>query len=145
MAGVEAGRQLLEGRGDVRLAYLFGSAAREEVRSSSDLDVAVLFEPRPDPLDLDRFTVELQGAARRDVDLIILDSAPPVLAHEIIATGRLLVSRDETERVSFEARATARYLDTTHLRRVQYAYLREAGRTTWMGEQPTERLRRVLG
>jgi predicted nucleotidyltransferase len=84
--GVEAVRQLLEERGDVRLAYLFGSAARGEARPSSDIDIAVLFEPRPDPRELDRLTTEIERAAHRRIDLVTLDSAPPLLAHEIIAT-----------------------------------------------------------
>ena len=37
----------------------------------------------------------------------------------------LVMCRDEDERVRFETRTTARYQDTAHLRRVQYAYLRE--------------------
>ncbi len=122
---MEAIRRLLEERRDVRIAYLFGSAVRGEERPSSDLDVAVLCRPRPQPRELDRLTAELQEAAHRRVDLVVLDSAPPLLSHEVIATGRLLVCRDEAERVTFEVRANARYLDTAHLRRVQHAYLRD--------------------
>ena len=118
-------QRVLEGRGDVRLAYLFGSAARGEERTSRDLNVAVLFAGAPEPRNLDRLTTELQGAAHRRVDLVVLNSAPPLLAHEVTATGRLLICRDEDERVRFEARTIARYLDTAHLRRVQHAYLRE--------------------
>jgi len=36
-------RRTLDARPDVRLAYLFGSAARGELRPRSDLDVAVPF------------------------------------------------------------------------------------------------------
>ena len=125
MDGLEPIRDILERREDVRLAYLFGSAARGAVRTSSDIDVALLFSSIPEPRDLDRLTEELEASARRRVDLVILNSAPPLLAHEVVATGRLLVCRDDDERVRFEVRAIGRYLDTGHLRQVQHACLRD--------------------
>lgn len=42
-------RRVLEARRDVRLAYVFGSAARGEVRSRSDVDIALLFDQEPAP------------------------------------------------------------------------------------------------
>jgi hypothetical protein len=117
--------RIVERREDVRLVYLFGSAARGAARTASDLDLAVLFTPVPEARALDQLTAELQAAARRRLDLVVLNIAPPLLAHEVIATGRLLVCRDEDERVRFEARAIGRYLDTGHLRKIQHAYLRE--------------------
>ena len=122
---VEAVRRVLEGRADVRLAYLFGSVARGEGRASSDLDVGVVFSPVPAAAELDRLAIELEVAASRRVDLAVLNDAPPLLTHEAIRANRLIVCRDEDERVRFHTHATARYLDTARLRRVQHAYLRE--------------------
>lgn len=59
------------------------------------------------------------------VDLVDLSVAPPLLAHEVVSQGKLILSRDEDERVEFETRAVARYLDTAHLRKVQHEYLRK--------------------
>jgi len=36
------------------------------------------------------------------VDLVVLSAAPPVLAPEVFARGRLLMCRDEDERVRLE-------------------------------------------
>jgi hypothetical protein len=124
MERLEAIRRVLESRGDVRLAYVFGSAARGEARPSSDVDVAALFETSPEAGDLDSLATELQTAAGRRVDLVVLNTAPPLLAREIVKTGRRLTCRSEGERVAFETRAIARYMDTAHLRRVQDRYLR---------------------
>ena len=118
-------RRLLEGRTEVRLAYLFGSVARGEARRSSDLDVGVVFSPIPAPAQLDQLATDLEAAAGRGVDLVVLNDAPPLLTHEAIRARRLIVCGDEDERVGFETRATARYLDTAYLRRVQHNYLRE--------------------
>ena len=123
--GLQSIRDLLHGRADVRLAYVFGSTVRGEARASSDVDVAASFDPPPAPRDLDQLTSDLGGAIGREVDLVSLNTAPPLLAHEIVKTGRILVCRSEDERIRFETRVAARYLDTAHLRRVQYRYLRE--------------------
>ena len=122
---IAAARRVLDGRAEVRLAYLFGSAARGEDRRSSDLDVGVVFSPIPAPALLDQLGTDLEAATGRRVDLVVLNEAPPLLTHEAICAGRPIVCRDADERVEFETRATARYLDTAHLRRIQHHYLRE--------------------
>lgn len=116
---------LVERNLDVSLAYLFGSVARGEARRGSDLDLAVLFTRMPSPERIAEIVVAVELAARRSVDLVVLNSAPPLLAHEVVSTGRLLVCRDDSERAAFEAMAMIRYLDTGHLRRIQHQYLRE--------------------
>ena len=112
-------------RQDVRLVYLFGSTAAGTARRGSDADIAILFDEVPAPDMLDLLSERLGAAAKRPVDLVVLNYAPPLLAREVIARGRLLLCRDDEDRVRFETRTTARYQDTAHLRRVQYAYLRE--------------------
>lgn len=124
VSGTDAIHAFLLARDDVRLAYVFGSGARGELRPGSDLDVAVLFAREPALEALDRLSFDLSEAAGRTVDLVLLGTAPPLLAHEVVSTGRLLVCRDEEERVAFETRTAARYLDTARLRRVQDDYLR---------------------
>jgi hypothetical protein len=85
----------------------------------------VLFLLVPAPRELDRLATDLEAVAGRRVDLVVLNEAAPLLTHEAIRAGRLIVCRDEEERVRFQTRATARYLDTGYLRRVQHRYLRE--------------------
>jgi hypothetical protein len=110
---------------EVRLAYLFGSVAEGRQTEESDLDLGVLVSPAQDSFALERLQGELERAAHRKVDLVELSSAPPLLAQHIVSRGRLLLSRDEDERVAFVTRIIAKYLDTAHLRNVQHAYLRE--------------------
>jgi Polymerase beta, Nucleotidyltransferase len=89
------------------------------------VDLAVLLEPDDDLRALDRLQVELERASGRDVDLVNLPSAPPLLAHQAVSRGELLLARSEDERVAFETRTAAKYPDTAHLRNVQNEYLRE--------------------
>ncbi|HXV60710.1 MAG TPA: nucleotidyltransferase domain-containing protein [Vicinamibacteria bacterium] len=125
MKGVGKLQDVLRGRSDIRLAYLFGSTAHGRQRPSSDVDIGVLFASQPTPATLDGLAAELASAARQSVDLVNLGTAPPLLAHEIVSQGKILVCRDDEERARFEARVIARYLDTAHLREVQYGYLRD--------------------
>jgi predicted nucleotidyltransferase len=126
---VAAVRQLLQADPRVRVAWLFGSAARGTAGARSDIDVAILVAA---PLAAGEEMVlreALAAAARRRVDLVFAEEAPPLLAREIVADGVLLACRDDEARVAFEGRALARYLDTRHLREVQHAYLRERVRS----------------
>jgi predicted nucleotidyltransferase len=122
---MDAIRRLLETRDDVRLAYVFGSVAGGRARSTSDVDVAVLFSGAPAPAALDRLTEDLEDAAGRRVDLVDLGKAPPLLAHQVVSKGSCVVCRQPAERAAFETRTVLRYLDTAHLRKIQHEYLRK--------------------
>ena len=107
----------------------FGSRARGEAGPASDVDVAVLLDR---PLDL---AAELALRAdvvdelhRDDVDLVILNAAPPLLRYEVVAAGSRLFARDDEAADAFERRAAMECFDTAHLRAVQQAYARDARR-----------------
>ena len=95
------------------VAYMFGSKARGSHTPESDIDIAVLLSEAPEEmleyyLDLaDR----ISKAFAESVDLVILNSAPPVLKHQVIKHGKLLYSRELTGRVEFESKAEKEYLD----------------------------------
>ena len=123
MTPLENVRHVLDGRDDVRLAYVFGSVARGRARPRSDVDVAVLFEADPEPRVMDDLAEELEDAAGRRIDLVDLATAPPLLAHQVVSTGTCIVCRHPKDRAAFETRTVIRYLDTAHLRKLQHRYL----------------------
>ncbi|MGH7893482.1 MAG: type VII toxin-antitoxin system MntA family adenylyltransferase antitoxin, partial [Candidatus Binatia bacterium] len=88
MPGLEALTATLDGRTDVRLAYVFGSVATGRVHRTSDVDVALVFTAPPEPGTLDLLTEELEAAVGRPIDLVNLATAPPLLAHEVVRSGR---------------------------------------------------------
>jgi len=116
-------RAVLASQPGVRLGYVFGSAARGALRADSDVDVAVRFAARPTLDGLAALALNLERAAGRRVDVIDLDTAPPLLLREVVKEGRLLFAASDDERVAFETAALARYADTAHLRHVQAEYL----------------------
>lgn len=98
---------------DVACVYLFGSTARGESHASSDVDVAVLYDPRPEPT----LTVgsvlacELEKELRQTVDLVVANFAPPDLVHRILRDGELVFERNASARIQFEIRARNEYFD----------------------------------
>lgn len=112
-------RGVLEAHKGVVVAYLFGSAARGELRPSSDVDVAVLISvaAHADSREATRASLQtslqadLQEAAHRPVDLVILNHASPDLVHRVLRDGVLLIERDRSARIRFEVRSRNDYFD----------------------------------
>ncbi len=110
---------MLESRTGVRLAVLFGSAARGEAGPGSDLDVGVLFDPgRESAAALE---VALARATGRRVDVVRLDAAPPLLRFEIARDGRVLLERAPHAWVDFRARAMTDWWDWAPTARLLHA------------------------
>jgi len=94
----------------VRLAAAFGSVARGEDRLGSDLDLGLLLDP--DSLALRREVEVLLGrAARREVDFVYLNEAPPLVRFEIARDGVLLLERHSHDWSDFRARAMIDWWD----------------------------------
>jgi uncharacterized protein len=108
-------------REGVVAAMLIGSQARGTAGPLSDVDVAVWHElslGSQTPLSLQ---LALASAASRalgtdEVDVLMLNGAPPLLRHRAIRDARRIVDRDPKARVRLEARALLDYLDTKPLR-----------------------------
>ncbi len=103
------------------LAYLFGSQAAGLTHAESDVDVAVLLNESltADERFAARLTLigELSRIFRTDnVDVVILNDAPPLLAYEVLRGGVLLYSADERVRVEFQVHTLRSYEDTEPLR-----------------------------
>ena len=87
-------------------AYLFGSAATGREHLESDVDVALLLDRAVYPTPAARFELRLRQFATlrrttgRDIDLVILNDAPPQLARRIMTAGqRLLTLAPQEEHV----------------------------------------------
>ena len=103
----------------VRLAVLFGSSARGRERSGSDLDVGVVGEPAD---GLNMLQVRLTRAAGQSVDLVALETAPPLLRFEIARDGQLLLERTPHLWSDFKAKAMVDWWDWAPIaRRLQAA------------------------
>lgn len=100
------------------LAYLFGSAAEGTASPSSDVDVALVFEPNYDISAYDRLKMEFDIAAEvearckiREADVRSIDSAPLAVKGAVLTEGILLYSRNEEFRVDYEVYIRKMYFD----------------------------------
>jgi predicted nucleotidyltransferase len=116
----------------VVLAYLFGSHARGQAWAQSDVDVAVLLENRPDDDRCFDVRLEVIGGLMNlldtdEVDVLILNQAPPALRYAVLRDGVLLYCRDRQAMIEFRVRAVNEYLDFKPiLRRHERAILQKA-------------------
>ncbi len=109
MTEIDSLKAVLEPMPMVRLAVLFGSAAAGTARRGSDLDVGVLLDPGAEPGPT--IAVALERATGSPVDLVWLDTAPPLLRFEIARTGRVLVERVPYAWADFRAHAMIDWWD----------------------------------
>lgn len=112
---------------ELKLAVLFGSAAALRDRADSDLDIGVLLAGDRSA-DLPALRVRLERVTGRIVDLVPLESAPPLLRMEVARHGRVLLEREPGAWSLFCAHAmidwwdwapTARLMHETAARRLR--------------------------
>jgi hypothetical protein len=131
MSVIENLTRVLEQTPSVRLAVLFGSAAKGALVSDSDIDIAVSLD-RDAELSA-TLGVVLARAVDRQVDLVWLDEAPPLLRFEIAREGRVLVERAPHAWADFRAHAMIDWWDWAPTARMMHQVMtarlrQEAGR-----------------
>ena len=130
---------------DVIVAYLFGSVARGQDTPLSDVDIAVLLDVPAEPeAVLDRqikLLTDLTQLAEPEVQLTLLNDAPPLLAYEVIREGVLLHQRSEAERVAFQVKAMKEYFDVQPMLAFYNNALRQRIREVGLGREKADSLR----
>ncbi|MDW8468946.1 MAG: nucleotidyltransferase domain-containing protein [Burkholderiales bacterium] len=131
LAGKIASRigAVLAERPEVLEAYLFGSQATGRAQAHSDVDVAVyLDESVPGASGWGRAaelaSLVMSALGRNDVDVVVLNRAPPLLYHRVLRDGVRVFSRDLRATTTREGYALSRYCDFVP----QLAKAREARR-----------------
>jgi hypothetical protein len=123
---LKALRQALASEKTVKFAYLFGSQVRGNIGKLSDIDIAVFLDDRIDPLQCRLRLIEYisKSIGAPKVDLIVLNSATPLLTHQVIKNG-VVVKENKRNRIGFEMESLQKYLDTEYLRNTQLSYMRQ--------------------
>jgi len=104
--------EALRGAPWLRLAVLFGSAARGTSRPDSDLDVGILAtHPDVSLWDEADLASRLERASGRKVDVVHLDQASTLLKFEVVRDGKLLLERAPGDFARFREEALGEYLD----------------------------------
>lgn len=99
-----------------RLAFLMGSYAKGTARRESDVDVAVLFDESPNAGQVNSLREALALLLEKEIDLVLLNLAGPVIRMQALKSGKLLYS----ERGAYEeffARTLNEYSDLKYFRK----------------------------
>ncbi|MFH1674808.1 MAG: nucleotidyltransferase domain-containing protein [Pseudomonadota bacterium] len=105
--------RLLEPVNEITLAFLFGSVLKRD--SFRDVDIAVQLVrsfPRTEYLNFQLdLQLRLQKVLKNEVDLIILNQAPPLLRYKVLKTGTLIIEKDRAAFRDFFKRTIYEYFD----------------------------------
>ena len=85
---------LLARRKGIHLVFLFGSSVSRRMHPASDVDIGVLFGSVPNVSRINALTAELSSLLRREVDLVVLNHASPILKMQVLKKGVLVLARD---------------------------------------------------
>ncbi len=98
-------------KGKVYFAFLFGSAARDELNEESDIDCAVYLKNFSKDFNRFEFMVDIAGHFDRPMDIIILNDADLIISMQVIANGKVIMEEDSKRLIEFKALRTCQYID----------------------------------
>lgn len=79
---------------DILVAFVFGSFASGDMTALSDLDIALLFDDTIEFHRVQGIREEMENLLCMDVDIVVLNTAAPVIKMQILKKGRLLYMRE---------------------------------------------------
>lgn len=114
----------------VNLAYLYGSYARGDYHTESDVDIAVLLDSKIKESEYLKKVLKISVLfedqyPNKEIGLVLLNQISPLLKQNIIVEGKELYCANQDERILFENRALHEYEDTRHLRKIYNEVLKE--------------------
>ena len=102
---------------DVSLVFLFGSFANKQTTAYSDIDVGILFKKVPDFYEINDMKEDLTVLLKKEVDLVVLNAASPVLRMQVLKKGILIFQKGKNDYSLFYGDAVKQYDDLKIIRR----------------------------
>ena len=109
-------REYFANQKNARLSFLMGSYAKGTARKESDVDVAVLFDVSPDIVQVTSLRGDLVLLLKKEVDLVLLNLAGPVIRMQALKTGKILY-HEKGAYEEFFTRTLNEYTDLKHFRK----------------------------
>jgi len=108
---------------EVLAVIIFGSAARDEQASFSDLDICVVMTSHLKPLELTSLSHKrLEYMKDNSLDVRIFQQLPLYIRVRVLKEGRILFVRDENQLYELAFRTAQAFEDFKH---IYYGYLKE--------------------
>ena len=84
-------KQYLSAYNDIAFAFLFGSSARGEVTTLSDVDIAIYFIRAVDFYRINGLREDLSELLGRETDIVVLNNAAPIIRMQVLKKGTLIL------------------------------------------------------
>lgn len=116
--------KLFSSKPEIILAYLFGSIAEGKTHKFSDVDVAVYYKKEPPLKHHLELLNDVCGTLETDeVDVVNMNTASPIIVHDILSFGKLLICRDDNFYVNLRIKTLREYDDMMHILKIQGKYI----------------------
>ena len=96
---------------NIIFAYIFGSLVTGTYRNDSDIDLAIFINENISFDEYMEIKMKLTEVCKKEIDLIILNSATTLLKFEIYKNHILLFTRDKNKESGFKVRTLFEYND----------------------------------
>ncbi len=105
-------KTIMSQNNDIVFAYIFGSYACGKQTQNSDVDFAVYFSGgNIDTVKYLNLKRELMDISSKEVDVVILNNANPLVKHEVFKDGICLFSRNKEIENNFIVKSLFEYED----------------------------------
>ena len=94
---------------NVVFALIFGSYAEGRQKKASDIDIGIYFIQPPEGIKLLTLINVLSELAGREVDVVVLNNAPPFLKHQIMKNRVILTIKDMAVYAKFREKTISDY------------------------------------
>ena len=109
MDSTEKLKDFLDRDRNVVFALIFGSYAEGRQKKISDIDTGIYFIQPPEGMDLLYLINTLSELAGREVDVVVLNNAPPFLRHQIMKNRVILTIKDMAAYTRFREKTISDY------------------------------------
>ncbi|MFP4020174.1 MAG: type VII toxin-antitoxin system MntA family adenylyltransferase antitoxin [Halanaerobium sp.] len=111
---IEKIREIADEKKFIQAVYLFGSQAKGNADTDSDIDIAVLLEndytEKSGEIKIKLYE-ELIKAGLDNIDLVILNQASALLKYEVVKENYLVYKKNDFEAASYQSLMIRKYLD----------------------------------
>lgn len=87
-------KKYLSLQNDIVLVFIFGSFVRREITFDSDVDIAISFIGTVDFYRINGLKEDISKMLGIDADIVVLNSASPVIKMQVLKKGNLLINKD---------------------------------------------------
>ncbi|SFA81039.1 type VII toxin-antitoxin system MntA family adenylyltransferase antitoxin [Clostridium frigidicarnis] len=98
---------------NIKFAYIFGSLAKNKANNMSDIDIAVMFNEKFNPLQdaivRGEIVEEVKFKFNMPCDVVSLNKASTIMKYNVVQEGVVII--DDNSRADFESLALREYWD----------------------------------